>query len=208
MLLKRRYITLLELMIVIAILAVVGGAAAFNIRKFYLEQQVLGDINRVVNVLNTATELMMLIDIDSEVRFSESAGSISVILVPQSGVPTTVFPLLSKEPILLSYLEGVQFKDGVKGTLLKPPFALTFESKGFLMNRGILQLKGNGLERYLVFRGYPALFTPLLGSEEYQEAGFKERFERITEQVRTLTMPQAPQAATTPSTTTPLKEEE
>src|SRR4051812_37901640 len=105
--LRRRYITLLEIMIIMAILAAAGGAAAFNIRKFYLQQQVLDDISRVVNTLNTASELMMLVNLDSEVRFTESGGKIQVAIAPQSGIPTNVLPLLKDYPIPLANLDGV-----------------------------------------------------------------------------------------------------
>jgi hypothetical protein len=179
-------------MIIVAILAAAGGAAAFNIRKFYLQQQVLDDINRVVNVLNTASELMMIVNLDTEVRFSESEGKIEVTIAPQSSVQPNIYPLLKDNPVTLTHLDGVLFKDGVQQTMLKPPFTLTFESKGFLMNRGILQLQGRGTERYLIFRGYPTPFSPLSGSAEYQEEGFRDMVEKMSEQIRTLTVPPAP----------------
>ena len=186
---KKRYITLLEILIIVAILAAAGGAAAFNIRKFYLQQQVLDDVSRVVNVLNTASELMMLVNLDTEIRFSEVGGKLQVKIAPQSGVPLTVHPLLQDNPILLTHLDSVSFRDGVQQTVLKPPFSLTFESKGFVMNRGILKLEGRGFERYLVFRGYPFPFSPLTAEQEYQEEGFRDKVERMTEQVRSQTMP-------------------
>jgi hypothetical protein len=190
--LRRRYITLLEIMIIVAILAAASGAAAFNIRKFYLQQQVLDDVNRVVNVLNTASELMMLVNLDTEVRFSESGGKIEVAIAPQSAVPLSVHPLLKDNPVVLSHLDGVLFRDGVQHTMLTPPFTLTFESKGFLMNRGILQLQGKGTQRYLIFRGYPAPFSPLSGNAEYEEEGFRDMVEKMTEQIRSQTVPPPP----------------
>lgn len=185
----KRYITLLEIIIIIGILAVAGGAIAFNIRKFYLQQQVLDDINRVVNVLNEASELMMLVNLDSEVRFSIKEGKILLTIAPQSGVPTNVEPILRENPITLSYLDQVVFKDGVQGTVLNPPFSLTFYSKGFMMNRGILHLQGKGQERFLIFRGYPSSFSPLTGEEEYQDRSIRDMVEKMTEQIKTATMP-------------------
>lgn len=187
MVFKKRYITLLEIIIIFAILAAAGGAVAFNIRKFYLQQQVLNDVNKVVNVLNTASELMMLVNLDSEVRFSVEDGKIQVKIAPQSGIPRTVLPLLTEEPITLSHLDQVVFKDGMQQTTLTPPFSLVFESKGFLMNRGILQLQGHGNERYLLFKGYPSPFLPLSGDEGYQEGSFRDMVEKMTEQVKSAT---------------------
>lgn len=186
---KKSHITLLEVMIILAILSLAGGAIAFNIRKFYGQQQVLDDISKVTTILNTASEMMMLVDLDSEVRFSEEDGKLKIALVPQSGVSHNVLPLLKDQPITLSHLDKVFFRDGVQQTMLTPPFSLTFESKGFLMNRGILQLQGKGIERYFVFLGYPAKFSPLSGNEEYQDGGMRDRVEKITEQVKNLTMP-------------------
>lgn len=188
----RRYITLLEVIIIIAILAVAGGAAAFNIRKFYLQQQVLDDINKVVNTLNAASDLMMLVNLDSEVRFTKNEGKIQVAIAPQSGIPTTVHPILRENPITLSHLDQVVFKDGVQDTVLTIPFSLTFYSKGFLMNRGSLQLRGEDQERYVIFRGYPASFSPISRDEDYQEAGFRDMVEKMTLQVKTATMPPPP----------------
>lgn len=189
MLLKRRYITLLEILIIFAIVAAAGGAAAFNIRKFYQQQQALDDINKVINVLNTASELMMLVNLDSEVRFSKVDGVLQARIAPQSGVSTIVQPLVKEGPISLPHLGEIVFKDGVQQTTLTPPFSLTFKSKGFLMNRGILQLQGKNTERYVVFRGYPTPFAPLLGSVEYQDPSFRDRIEKMTEHIKTLTSP-------------------
>lgn len=159
---SKRYITLLELLIVFALLSVTAGAVAYNIRGFFRSQNTLAEMDRLVEQLRNAQNAMMLLNIDSEVKISSEREGITVEWVPKSPL-SEMASRLFKPKETYTYLSEVLFEDAFKDLVLRENFSLSFLSKGFLMNRGILKLQADKDVRYVLMPGYPWPFQ-LVGS--------------------------------------------
>lgn len=181
----KRPVTLLELLIVLMILSVVGSVTVFNVRKMYQEQQALNEMSQVVNLLNQAVDLMTLVNLDSEIRFSKKNDRLEVEFIPKSGISPLIQPLIAKKPLLLENVKEISFKDGIQDTLLTDNFSLLFLSKGFLMNRGVISLKTPNITGSILLFGYPAPLSLTKGTLTYpDEKPFQDLIQKITEQTR------------------------
>lgn len=152
---SRRFITLLELLIVFAILALVAGIGAFNLKALFSSQEELNEMDRVLFKLRKAQAVMVLLDGDIEIKFKRAPQGFSMEWVPAGILSKSVSNRMGEREEALPHLQEISFQDGVKDLLLKPPFSLQFLSRGFLMNRGVLTLKGAQTERHLLLVGYP-----------------------------------------------------
>lgn len=182
---KRRFITLLELLIVLGLLAVIGSLTAFNVNKMYQEQQALNEMSRVVQMLNRATDLMMLVNLDAEIRFSKKGDHFEVELIPKSSLSPLTQPLLTNKPLVLERINHIAFKDGIQDTVLTDNFSLVFLSKGFLMNRGVITLQTPSLTGSILLYGYPAPVELTKGVIAYpDDKPFVDLIQKLTEQTR------------------------
>lgn len=177
------YFTLLEVMIAMAVLALMAGVVSFNVRGLYYQQEALDEMNRVGNLLRSAQELMMLTHLDSEVRFDKKEEAIFVWLSPISTPVFESFPKLAREPLVLKHIESVTFDNAINDTISKDQFALPFISKGFVMYPGVLELKGRGATRSIVFSGSPAPIALQTGRSQFPfKAEYKDYIERVIQQ--------------------------
>jgi type II secretory pathway pseudopilin PulG len=163
---SKRYITLLELLIVFSLLSIAAGAIAYNIRGFFRSQSSYAEMDRFVEQLRNAQNAMMLLNIDSEVKISTDTRGVSVEWVPKSPI-SQMASRLFKPQETYHYLTDISFQDAFKDLVLKDNFSLSFLSKGFLMNRGVLKLQADKEVRYLLMPGYPwpfhlSLYKPTL----------------------------------------------
>ena len=69
--LRRHFITLLELLIVIAILALVSGVIGVNIKKALLDQRFRMEVGMILDELRLAQDLMLILSTDVHVKFSQ-----------------------------------------------------------------------------------------------------------------------------------------
>lgn len=181
----KRPFTLLELLIVLMILASIGSLTVINIRKMFQEQQALNEMSSVVHLLNRAVDLMTLVDLDSEVRFSKKKDRLHVELIPKSGVSALVLPLISASPLILENVQDISFRDGIQETELTDNFSLFFFSKGFLMNRGVLKLNSPQALASVLLYGYPAPLSLIKGNIQYpDEKPFQDLIQKMAEQIR------------------------
>lgn len=162
---SKRYLTVLELLIVFAILAVAGGAIAFNVRAFYMQQQALTEMSRVSSLLSSAQELMMIAHLDATVEFAlDSEEHLTVSIVPQSSVPFFLQTFITNSTTRLPFIEKITFEDAFQDTVLTNEMQLWFAAKGFRMNRGVLKMEGQGVTRSIILLGYPTAL-PLIPGE-------------------------------------------
>ncbi|MBA3815556.1 MAG: prepilin-type cleavage/methylation domain-containing protein [Parachlamydiaceae bacterium] len=159
--LRRRCVTLLELLIVIAILALVGGLVSIGINKAVTEQRFKTEVSLIVDQLRLAQDLMLILGTDVRVVFTRvdnkgikyglelettiSAGIEREILRPHNILKT------------IKYV-GVDPQQGEEGKL-----AIKFQSKGAVMTKGLMRLSITDdqnpplgtLESYICLPGYP-----------------------------------------------------
>lgn len=178
-------------MIVIGILAFVGSVTVFSIRKMSQEQAALNEMDEAVNELRTAIDLMMMAEVDSEIRFSKKDNHLQMEMLPKSSLSDQVAPLIPKKPLILDSINQVTFIDGSKKTHITDQITLHFFSKGFIMNRGVLTFTSGNTKGSVIFYGYPTILTLIKGDPpEYpQDAPILDLVQKVTEQTRAETMP-------------------
>lgn len=167
MLIRKSFITLVEIMIVIALLSLTAGVVAFNIRGFLKQQRVLDEMGQVAEELRVAQELMVLTGLDSEVRFQSTPDGMTAEIIPKSSIAPLTKPLLKYSKKVFADLDEVIYEDASEDVALKDSFSLTFFSKGFVMNRGVLSLRGGNTVRSIVLPGYPAPIVLIEGGRKY-----------------------------------------
>ena len=172
-------------MIVLSILALVGSLTVFNIHSMYGQQQALTEMDRAVNLIKTASDLMMMVNLDSEIKISSKEGRYQLELIPKSGISPLIAPLIPSSPLVLDSIDEIEFEDGINNNILKT-FSLDFLSKGFLMNRGQLSFKRGSTQGYITLLGYPASLPLVVGKPpDYpNDKAIQDLVLKITEQTR------------------------
>lgn len=175
------HFTLLEILIAIGIIATVSGVIAISIRKFYLEQKALDGMVRVTELIRTAQELMMIANLDSEVEISRSGEKTVVQLIPKSAVSPLIANFVTQAKVEVETIDAIEFEDAFRSIVLRPKFSLSFISKGFLLNRGVLKMRGGGISRSLVLLGYPAPLKLEAGERVFYP--YSDEIQRRTEEI-------------------------
>ena len=152
---RRRAFTLVELLIVIAILSLTAGVIGVNIRGFLLQQRVLDEMGQVQSQLKIAQELMMMANLDSEVQIQKTGEGFLVEILPKSSTTQMVKPLLKQPSKSLSALDQISFENAADDSLAVDRISLKFFSKGFVMSRGVLTIKAGNISRSIILSGSP-----------------------------------------------------
>lgn len=161
---QRRFVTLIEVVIVMAILSLMAGIIGVNISKAMQEQKFRTEVGLVIERLRLAQNLMLILGEDVKVYFKKVENGISVELALQCSTNKGWGKELTRKQILTA-VRQVDFK-GEREDLGRDEFGLDFMSGGVSMSRGILKLSTgkNRLyvdRRYLCLPGYPAPFVAM-----------------------------------------------
>jgi hypothetical protein len=159
----RRYVTLLEMMLVIAILSLFAGLIGISVNKALVEQRFRNEVSMVVDELRLAQDLMLILNTDVLVKFVEIKDQgISCSLVLETRMIDKVKREIDRKPLILKTIKSLSLgnsnSSGTKGEA-----ELKFISKGAVMSRGIIRLgtadegrsSTNALESYICLAGYP-----------------------------------------------------
>ncbi len=185
----KKSITLIEIILVLALLSLILGGIGINIRNLMVEERFKADVAAVVSMLNTAQNLMLIENTDVKLVFKgdEKKGiemSLEVDALLNKGLQNE----LQRKRNLLKTIHSVNFHD----LLDQPPdeegtLKIKFLSGGSLMSRGVLRLStsetlkdSNALFAAICLKGYPeplkAVFENKQGAvcldktdEEYDE---------------------------------------
>lgn len=190
--------TLLELLIVVAILGLIVGVFAVNFRMALREQHFKKEVDLVVSKLRLAQDLMLIFHGDIHVKISQRADDrgLDLALVFDHELPGNWTTDLQK-PYILTSFHDVYF-DQTPGVI-----DLKFLSGGAVMSHGYLRLSTSprntdlgAITRYIYLPGYP---VPIVASQlspdkkgnPYSEDSVFDT--RLTDQIR-LEMQQESQA--------------
>lgn len=158
---RKRFFTLLEMIIVISILGLFVSLIGINVNKAIHEQRFRSEVSSIVDTLRLAQGLMMILDNDVTVTFREGTNEIQMQI--ETACPLAKnwqnFLLTKKN---LHTVRVVNFKDPLlpseSGTA-----QIRFFSAGYVMSRGILHLAtvenasdDRGLVSYVCLPGYPS----------------------------------------------------
>lgn len=158
--LQRRWLTFIEMVVVMAILSLVAGVIGINIGRSMQEQRFRTEVAQIMDKLRLAQNLMLILNDDIKVHFTKVEDGIKCSLTFQCSPMNKGWGKELSRPQLLTAVRRVDFK-GLGEDLGKGDFALEFLSGGMVMSQGILKLStgSNRLysdRRYVCLPGYPA----------------------------------------------------
>lgn len=160
-LIKKIHFTLLELMVVLAILGAVAGFIGINISKALREQRFRTEVSLIVDQLRLAQNLMLIFNSNVQLKFIgiENEG-IDYHLVFDTPLPQRWSKEINRPHERLTTIRSFNFRD-----LLDPDESgvVKFLSGGSKMSRGIIRISTSKsdntpgvLTRYIFLPGYPA----------------------------------------------------
>lgn len=167
-LVRKRFITLFEILIVMMVLAIGTIGIGFNIYRALREQHFKTEVELVVDYLRLAQNLMLIMDADVRVVFETSKkGSSNIIRLEVDDSSKDKDPLIKlvvDKPKELNYVHFIDFHEGKDMGLAEAGKAvLNFYSKGSVMSRVDLRLGTNesdqdvrgALQKFICLPGYP-----------------------------------------------------
>lgn len=176
MIIKKKFITLLELLIVIAILALTTGVVGFSINRALREQHFKTEVELVVDYLRLAQNLMIIMNADVHVIFetAENGSSNLIRLQVDNSVDDALLKLVTEKPKRLDHIHFIDFHRGKEmGTSERGKAELKFFSKGSVMSNVLIRLGTNeertdlgALQRYICLPGYPKPIYSTMNAED------------------------------------------
>jgi type II secretory pathway pseudopilin PulG len=186
--LRRSYITMIEVLLVMAILAITAGAVSINIRKAVREQSFNAEVSRVVAQLRLAQDLMLILKTDCILSFTQAEEEgIDYQILMERSLSDHWLKEIQKPHAKLNAIHWVEFKDDLPHPHEEGQLAVKFISGGTVMSKGLLRLSTSSrddefgaLTRYVCLSGYPkaivvskdrddSLFCFDSGNEEYEK---------------------------------------
>lgn len=137
---KRRFLSLIEILIVLSIIAMLGGFVAINVRGALSEQHFKNDVQKVTEQIRLTRQLMLISSVDTELVFKEG----NLHFVCENKIEPRIDRMIRKK-MPLDHIKSVTFDGHADPTLL-------FKSRGSIVPTGTLVLKGgNGEVKSLYF---------------------------------------------------------
>lgn len=171
--LQRRFLTLLETLIVLFILSLILGFVGINVNKAVHEQRFRSEVSAVVDTLRTAQYLMIIMDNDVHVKFKQTDNGI--LLSTETACPLEpAWGKILLTPKKLNTIHIVNFKDLQSPIPTEPGVVdVRFLSSGYVMSQGIMRLATadatqdrQGLQNYICLPGYPSALTSVADRPE------------------------------------------
>lgn len=178
---QRRFFSLIEILIALAILVSLLGIVGFNIKAALRSQSYDSQVDRLVSELNLSQDMLLVFNIETEFRFSPQEAH----LVPVGTLDQAYERLIEREHTSLSALASVHF-EGTLGERLERTFSLKFLDAGFETPKGVLTLTSlDGEKSYIYLPGYPAPLArqskaPAIQVMDQQERLFYEKLTAST----------------------------
>lgn len=177
---KRRFVTLLEMLIVMLLLSILFSVVGMQVHKAIREQRFHTEVSMVVDRLRLAQDLMLTLPGDITVVFvcrPEGKG-IEYWLKVETPHETPAVTALTAKHYMLKEIQGVFFKDDLELTTPSPQqgyLEVKFWSKGAVMSQGLIRLAASpedptpsGIRQaYVALSGYP---EPLVCHHDRKQA--------------------------------------
>lgn len=166
--LRRHYLTLLELMIVIGLLSLMAGLIAINIGNATVDQRFRSEVSRVVDEIRLAQDLMLVLGTDVHLVFSDEGDpGVKYWLELETTLPSAWQKEIQRPKKNLKTIRGIFINDTTQVATAPEPakgkIDLKFLSNGSVVSNGILRLSTSGqedppkgsLNSYICLPGYP-----------------------------------------------------
>ncbi len=163
---RRAYFTLIEIVMTMALLAIVVGAVGINVARLVQQQRFQNEVNMVTDTLIRAQQLMLLYGQNVQVNFSLSKKEKKEGIVCKIETDCKLSPAWEKwsgkDSILLNNIHLIDFKDLNYPDTHKEQMEFRFSPRGGLISRGVVGLSTAGemgvkgaFEAYICLSGYP-----------------------------------------------------
>lgn len=162
--LRRRYLTLIEILIVMTILALVSGVVGINILRAVKEQRFRTETDLITDSLRLAQNLMLIMDADVHLKLKAAPNrqGIQYWMEVEGGVPDKWKPLVPLNPKLLKEIHGIFFLDLQPFPITEGQVDVRFQSGGAMMSKGLFRMSTHEAEqapgamiRAVCLKGYP-----------------------------------------------------
>lgn len=190
---KRKFLTLIEMIIVIGILSLVAGVIGVQVNKVLNEQRFRTEVSQVVDQLRLAQDLMLIYDSNVHFKIIPHEDGFVYGITFDNPVPKNWAQELQRPHKKLKYIGFINFHDEkFPENNLKPEGDILFLSGGSVMSRGLLILSSyddkdtddpRNLKRFVWLPGYPQPIISVKNRPEIQtesEQGFDSQLSRIT----------------------------
>lgn len=160
-LIRKPAITLVELLIVIAIIATVSGFIAINITTAVRQQRFRSEVSRVVDEMRLAQDLMLILGVGSSMKFEVTKGGDGIDYWLETALPLPQHweALIKKENPTLKAIQVIQFQESEDEGKLE----IKFLSPETGMSKGVLRLSTSerdedlgAITSYICLPGYPS----------------------------------------------------
>lgn len=194
---QKRFITLLELLMVMAILALTLGVIGFNVHKALREQRFKTETDLVVDYLRLAQNLMLIMNADVHVIFESAQNSQANLmrLKVEGNLEDKLLELVTDKEKPLHSIQLIEFHDENRTHHESNKIDVRFFSKGSVMSKGVMRLATHAqsntsgtLERFIYLPGYPQPIvstltnSPDFTSNDKQNADFEIKLIHATVQ--------------------------
>jgi len=191
--------TLIEMVIVIAILALSAGFIGINLNKALREQRFRSEMALVASQLGLAQDLMLILDVDASVNFATEEKGIRVWIETEAPLSPEWMREIARSSAYLTVIENISYQvnDGLKQEKAEEGILqVYFRSTGSSMTDAIIRLSTadrderlGALTRYICIPGYPkairvttsAYADPACDSAKREEQKLQLTQEMITE---------------------------
>lgn len=161
---RKRYLTIFEMLLVIAILGVASSVIAINVNKALIGQRFQTEVGQVVSAIQLAQDLMLVVNSDVHLKFAKEGEGIRYWLELDTQLPDGLRQAIMRTRKPLKTIHGVFFKDALVYKPMYGEIDLKFLSHGSVMSQGMLHLStsqeevnppANALHSYICLPGYP-----------------------------------------------------
>jgi hypothetical protein len=177
---RRRAITLLEVVIVVIILSIASGIVAININNALIEQRFRSEVGLIVDEMRLAQDLMLILGTDVHLHFAETkkGDAIEYWLELETRLPQNVEREIKRKRKALKAIKGVFLEDELLSEIQESHLDVKFLSNGAVMSKGVMRLatssdenvpKGT-LESFICLAGHPKPIVSSRTKEEAEEA--------------------------------------
>lgn len=172
---SRSYFTLLEVLLVIALVTTVAGAVGINMIRAIREQRFRSEVAAVVNILRLAQQMMLILNIDVDVVFTTAPDGKSILysMEFEDQFSKGWQKEIKRPRAPLKAIQYLDFQDASeKPVRIKGKQVIRFFSRGTVMSQGILHLANaenpkdaGAFESFICLPGFPYFIR----SQQYRD---------------------------------------
>lgn len=159
--LRKRFLTLAEIMIVISIISIVGGVMALGLRQLIREQRFRTEVAQVVNTLQLAQQIMIILNTDVHVIFQTTPQGFTYRISLDDKLQDRWHTELTRRKPPLKEIHAINFVDALSPGSSSNTIDIKFLSGGSTMSQGTLRLGvappgvPDTQEAFICLPGYP-----------------------------------------------------